>query len=424
MLNKVKSAIEKRKAEEPAPEYVVGLDVGTEFVKALIGRVEADRVEIVGVGRQRQKLSDMHSGAIADIAGVVDNCEKALREAEEMAEASPTSTVMGLAGELVKGATTTIRYKRSNPKEGLEMEELETIMEKVRDRAAARTKAQLAWESGNDSLEIRLVNSALASVNVDGYRVTNPIGFQGGDVAIQLFTAFAPMVHIGALERVADELNLDLMALSAEPYAVARSVTRTEADSNFSAILIDVGGGTTDIAVVNDGGVEGTRMFGIGGRSFTNAIAQEFDIDFIKAEAMKLRSNQHEDDSKESKRVAEAIENTLDVWIDGVALALSEFDELDHLPPRILLCGGGAGLKRLLKRLLADEWHKDLPFTKKPSIKLINPREVVDVVDTTGHVGDHTMITAMGLLKIGYDTLQTADLETTWRDKLNALLRV
>jgi cell division protein FtsA len=75
MLSNLKTALENRKA--PQQQLVVALDVGTEYVKALIGRVEDNRIEIIGVGRQHQQLSDMHSGAIADIAGVVDNCEAA-----------------------------------------------------------------------------------------------------------------------------------------------------------------------------------------------------------------------------------------------------------------------------------------------------------------------------------------------------------
>jgi len=411
-------------ASTEKPDYVVALDVGTEFVKVLIGEVQANRIEIIGVGRERQGLSDMHSGAISDIAGVVENCERALTTAENMANVSARNAVVGLAGELVKGSTTTIRYQREDAKESLEMEELEDIMGQVRTRAEERAKAQLAWESGNDSLEIRLVNSALVNVNVDGYKVTNPIGFQGGDVAIQLFTAFAPMVHIGALERVATELDLNLISVSAEPYAVARSVTRSEADNNFSAILIDVGGGTTDIAVVNDGGVEGTKMFGIGGRSFTNSIAQELDTDFESAEAMKLRASEINEKDKDGRAIKRALTNTLDVWIDGVALALSEFTQLDHLPPRILLCGGGSSLQMLVERLESTAWQEDLAFTKKPTVKHIQPREVVNVTDTTGEVNDHSLITAMGLLKIGYDTAQFADTDETWRDRLNRILSI
>src|SRR3979409_150618 len=68
-------------------EYLVALDIGTEFVKALIGRVnkEDSSLEIIGVGRAHQGLSDMQAGAISDIAGVVENCDKALNQAEEQA---------------------------------------------------------------------------------------------------------------------------------------------------------------------------------------------------------------------------------------------------------------------------------------------------------------------------------------------------
>src|SRR6476646_6531229 len=59
-------------------QYIVGLDIGTEFVKALIGKVVGDQLEIIGVGRAHQELSDMQAGAIADISRVVENCDKAL----------------------------------------------------------------------------------------------------------------------------------------------------------------------------------------------------------------------------------------------------------------------------------------------------------------------------------------------------------
>jgi cell division protein FtsA len=64
-------------------DYIVALDVGTEFVKALIARLDGEELQIVGVGRARQEVSDMHSGAIADIAGVVRNCEGESEGSEE-----------------------------------------------------------------------------------------------------------------------------------------------------------------------------------------------------------------------------------------------------------------------------------------------------------------------------------------------------
>ncbi len=420
VFEKIRAA-RKQHAEN---DYIVGLDIGTEFVKALIAKVNDDSLEIVGVGRARQEVSDMHSGAIADISGVVRNCEEALSEAEDQAGLQAKRVVIGLAGELVKGVTNTIRYRRPQPDRPLDTAEMEFIIEKVQERAQGKAQKQIALETGNEEVEVKLVNSALVSIHIDGYKVSNPIGFQGKDVAVQIYTAFAPMVHIGALERVADDLALDLVAVAAEPFAVSRSVLGTDSSSNFTAILADVGGGTTDIAVVNDGGVEGTKMFGIGGRSFTRTIASEMDLTYSDAEKLKVNLDSEKIKPSVKKQAESAIDKTLEVWLSGVELALSEFDSVDHLPNRILLCGGGASLGQLVEALNTQEWHKDLPFTKKPTIHHIQPEEVVGITDGTGTVNDHTFITAMGLLRVGYDTIVGASESDTIKDKFNRLLRI
>ena len=405
-------------------QHIVALDIGTEFVKALIARMEDDQLKIVGVGRIRQDVSDMHSGAIADIAGVVQNCEQALSEAEEQAGLQAKRVVIGIAGELVKGVTNTIRYRRPQPDRPLDVAEMEFIIEKVQERAQGKAQKQIALETGNEEVEVKLVNSALVSIHIDGYKVSNPIGFQGKDVAVQIYTAFAPMVHIGALERVADELALELVAVAAEPFAVSRSVLGNDASSNFTAILTDVGGGTTDIAVVNDGGVEGTKMFGIGGRSFTRTIASEMDLSYADAEKLKVNLTHEQIKPTVKKQAEAAIDKTIEVWLAGVELALSEFDSVDHLPNRILLCGGGSSLAQLVDALESAEWYKELPFTKRPSVHHISPREVIGIEDATGDVNDHTFITAMGLLRVGYDTMMGSTDDGSIKEKINRILRI
>jgi cell division protein FtsA len=416
--------LRSRSQKQPDSDYVVGLDIGTEFVKALIAKQNGDALEIVGVGRARQDISDMHSGAIADISGVVRNCEEALSEAEDQAGLQAKRVVIGIAGELVKGVTNTIRYRRPQPDRPLDTAEMEFIIEKVQERAQGKAQRQIALETGNEEVEVKLVNSALVSIHIDGYKVSNPIGFQGRDVAVQIYTAFAPMVHIGALERVADELALELVAVAAEPFAVSRSVLGTDASSNFTAILADIGGGTTDIAVVNDGGVEGTKMFGIGGRSFTRTIASEMDLNYNDAEKLKVNLDSTQIKPSVKKEADKAIEKTLDVWLAGVELALGEFDSVDHLPNRILLCGGGASLTALTEALSERDWYKDLPFTKRPTVHHISPSEVVGITDKTGAASDHTFITAMGLLRVGYDTIVGSSDADTIKDKLNRILRI
>lgn len=406
-------------------KYLVALDIGTEFVKALIGRIEPNgSVEIIGVGRAHQGLSDMQAGAIADIAGVVDNCDKALTQAETQAGVSARTCIIGIAGELVKGTTTTVRVARKDSSKPIDIAEMEKIINLVQDRAQDKARQQLAWELGGKEVEVRLVNSALVSIEIDGYPVTNPIGFQGRDVVVQLYTAFAPMIHIGALEKTAQELDLDLLAVAAEPFAVARAVIGNNVNQNLSAILMDVGGGTTDIAVINEGGVQGTKMFGIGGRAYTHAVERDLGVEFEEAEELKMGLSTNQTPDNKRAPVEAALEKTADVWIGGIELALSEFDKLDHLPHRMFLCGGGSSLDLLMDKLEQAEWYTNLPFTRKPSVHHIRPDQVIGIKDSTGDVTDHTFITAMGLLRVGMDTQQLSDDSESIRDKIDKMLSV
>jgi cell division protein FtsA len=193
----------------------------------------------------------------------------------------------------------------------------------------------------------------------------------------------------------------------------------------MSAILMDIGGGTTDIAVINDGGVQGTKMFGIGGRAYTKSIEKELSVDFDDAEKLKLGLVNNQTPAQKIPAVEAALNKTLDVWIGGVELALSEFPKLDHLPNRILLCGGGSSLDLVMEELQNTKWYRQLPFTKQPTVQYIKPSQVVGIVDKTGQVNDHTYITAMGLLRVGLDTMQQANNTETnsIRERLDRILR-
>lgn len=423
LKNKLPKAAKNPKSGQVG-NYLVGLDIGTEYVKALVGRVVGNEIQVIGVGRAHQELADMQAGAIADIAAVTANCDKALAIAEQQAGVSARTAVIGIAGELVKGTTSTVRFARKNSTKEIDVDEMERIIELVQQRAEAKARHELAWELGGKDVEVRLVNSALVRIDIDGYKVTNPVGFQGKDVLVEMYTAFAPMIHIGALERTAAELDLELLAVAAEPFAVARSVVGDDPNGSVSAVLMDVGGGTTDIAVVNEGGVEGTKMFGIGGRAFTHAIERELDIDFAKAESLKLGLDSDKVPQPHREPVEKALNKTLNVWTSGVELALAEFTKLDHLPHRVLLCGGGSSLEMLMNKLQQADWYKSLPFTKRPAIARIQPDEVVGITDTTGDITDHTFITAMGLLRVGMDTLSSEEgAAGGLRDRLNKVLR-
>jgi len=386
-------------------DHALALDIGTEVVKALVFKInqETEKGIVTGVGKARQRLGDMQSGAVSDISGVVRACEEAIARAEEMAGIRRVEqAIMGIAGELVKGSTVTVHYERLKPESRIDLPELKNIVQKVQWKAFDKIRQQLAWETGHSEIDVKLINAAIIDVRIDGYRVSNPLGFQGRDVSIGIFNAYAPMVHLGALQKIAEELDLDLLSIAAEPYAVARSMG-LENTLDFSAIFIDVGGGTTDIAVVRNGGLEGTRMFALGGRAFTKRLAQELNLNFFEAENLKMRYGRGELGQEGSKKIDNMFEEDCQVWMDGVELSLSEFSETDHLPSRILLCGGGSALPGIKKSLMKSTWTRNLPFSKPPRVSFLQPKDVVNIVDQTKILRDPQDVTPMGLANLALD---------------------
>src|SRR5918993_3437004 len=174
--------------EGPVPTACTALDIGTEFAKALVLEVDdAGHGSVRGVGRQRQGLSHMQSGTVADIAAVVDNCAVALQEAEEMAGFRPSQVVIGIAGELVKGFTTTHSQERKKPDQPISENELQKLIDSVQREALREAERAITWETGLPQVDVRLVHAAVTGASIDGYALTNPVGFQGRHVKIGIF---------------------------------------------------------------------------------------------------------------------------------------------------------------------------------------------------------------------------------------------
>jgi cell division protein FtsA len=371
------------------------LDIGTEFAKALVFEIQDGRGIVQGVGRKRQGLAHMQSGTVADISAVVDNCAVALQEAEEMAGYRPEQVVIGIAGELVKGFTTFHDQQRLKPDLPMSQPELGKLIENVQRLAMREAERSVTWETGLQSVDVRLVHAAVVGAWIDGYAVTNPIGFQGRNVRIAIFDAFAPLVHLGALQTVAARLQMELIAVVAEPYAVAR-VLDSEQVRQAGALFIDVGGGTTDVALVRQGGIEGTRMFALGGRAFTKSIADRLELPFPRAEALKVDyargiAGEHE------AEVREIVADDVAVWAAGVELVLEELAAGDLLPGRIYLCGGGSRLPETGEALRAEAFVKRLPFARPPEVTILAPEQIDTIRDETRLLEDQQDVTPMGL---------------------------
>lgn len=391
------------------------LDVGTEFAKALVFEIDEEGHGTVrGVGRKRQGLSHMQSGTVADIAAVVDNCAVALQEAEEMAGFRPSQVVIGIAGELVKGFTTTHSQERKRPDQPITEGELQKLIDNVQREALREAERAITWETGLPQVDVRLVHAAITGASIDGYALTNPVGFQGRHIKIGIFNAFAPLVHLGALQSVASQLDLELLEIVAEPYAVARVLGQDQVRQS-GALFVDVGGGTTDVALVRQGGIEGTRMFALGGRAFTKSLADRLDLPFPRAESLKVDyARGLAMDEREA--IAGIVGDDVRVWAAGVELVMEELSGGDLLPGRIYLCGGGSRLPEIKAALAAEAFWKQMPFARPPEVIVMSPEIIDTVTDATDLLVDQQDVTPLGL------AYQAIELQTT-EDALDVALR-
>ena len=402
--------------EGPVPAACTALDIGTEFAKALVFEIDESRPRDRARGRSAAPGPVAH--AVGHGRGHRGRRGQLRRSPSRRPRRWPGSgrprSVIGIAGELVKGFTTTLTQERKKPETPINDAELVKLIDSVQREALKEAERSITWETGLPHVDVRLVHSAIVGASIDGYGLSNPVGFQGRHIKIGIFNAFAPLVHLGALQSVASQLDLELLEIVAEPYAVAR-VLGAEHVRQAGALFVDVGGGTTDVALVRQGGIEGTRMFALGGRAFTKSIADRLDLPFPRAESLKVDYARGLEIA-EHDAVGEIVRDDVAVWAAGVELVMEELAAAEMLPSRIHLCGGGSRLPEIREALASEQFWKRLPFARPPEVAIMAPDQVEAISDATELLVDQQDVTPLGL------AWQAIEIQTS-EDPLDAALR-
>jgi len=388
-------------------DYLLALDIGTEFVKALVleigknsSKTDQDKQEglVIGYGRERQLSSNMFAGAVADIDGVVSTCRKAINGAYNIARVKPKRVVIGVAGEFIKGATTNFICKRSEPEKDIDLAEIQNIVQKIQHKAFNKMRSQLAWETCRPEIEIKPINALLTEIKIDGYKVTNPLGFQGNEIFLSVFNIYAPLVHLRALESIASKLDLELLSIAAESYALTKS---SGFDPISGAIFIDIGGGTTDVALVRQGKIEGIKSLSLAGRSFSKRLAQSLNLDFEEAEELKIKHAYKEISQNVQRKIRDILKRDVKIWLNGVELVLEEFSQDRHFPSLILLCGGGSllpDIKNILSReSIKKKWLDKFSFNQPLQVNFIRSKHINNIIDKTNTLKGSEIITPLAL---------------------------
>ncbi len=403
----------KKTVIEPENKTYLALDIGTEFIKTVLFRIKEGKVKVIGYDRTPQKSSAMRGALIINLEQVIDVVDISIGHAVEMAQEVtgeaevplPSSAVMGIAGELVKGVVIEVNVDREEVEKKITDKEINGIVSQIKKQAFDNAKEEIAIDTGIRTDQIVEIDTVIDSVFIDGVRVTSPIGFKGQELVYKVFSTFAPKIHVDSIKEVADALNLKVMGIVVEPYALAMGVQNARTE-RFSGIFIDIGGGTTDIAYVDKGSIVGTKMFAYGGRVFTKRIEEEFGVDYSAAERMKVDYSDQKLTDSESKQIKKAMSKDMPVWLDGVEIALSEFEDVPEYPAQILICGGGSLLPEIEKGLIAHPWLQVLPFGKFPKVSFLFPNQIENVIDLTKKATNPVDVTPLALARMALDLVE------------------
>lgn len=365
-----------RKKQAPTETRFLSVDVGSDSVKSVLFEVTKDfsnknSLKIIGFGKHLLNLKDVQAGVIANKEGVEEALIASINESLLNVADEVKDIVFGLSGEMSLGFSTTVRVTREKPEEEITEKEILSIKARIEEVSFIQAQKEYARLKGLGDIDLELINSEITNFKVDGFYVAEPITFKGKVVEVTLFAAFAPSNHLSVIQNLSSSLGLNLITVSSNMYALIKNLASRE-PSEFDGLVVDMGGDSTDVAVVFGGGILSTRTVSVGGRSFTRKIAANLDLPFSDAEAKKLGYSEGKLQEDELTKVGSIIDETAASWLNALEITLIDVDGVKTFPSKLYLTGGSSYITGLDELLEEEEWRKRVPMKQHLKVKRIS----------------------------------------------------
>jgi cell division protein FtsA len=253
-------------------EIIVGLDIGTTKIAAIVGEVTEDGIDVIGIGTAPSR--GIRKGVVVNIDATVQSIEKAIEEAEHMAGCEITTVYAGIAGGHIKGLNShgTVAVKDREVRDG----DLSRVIESAKAVAIPM-----------DREIIHVLPQEYIVDEQDGIR--EPLGMAGVRLEAKVHIVTAAVSSAQNIVKCCNRCGLQVADIVLEPLAAAESVLHDD-EKELGVALVDIGGGTTDIAIFSDGAIVHSGVLPLGGNHVTNDIAVGLRTPLDSAERIKQRS--------------------------------------------------------------------------------------------------------------------------------------
>ncbi|SFI90485.1 cell division protein FtsA [Kaistella treverensis] len=335
-------------------EYSVGLDIGTTKIVAIVGRRNAHgKIEVLGVGTA--KSLGVHKGIVNNISQTIQSIKSAVAQAQSSAEVPIHKVTVGIAGKHIRSLQHSDYIMRENPDQYITDDDIERLKDQVK---------QLVMLPGEEIIHVLPQEYKVDSQG----EIQEPIGMHGTRLEANFHVVVGQMGSIRNIARCVREAGLVMEALTLEPLASSEAVL-TKEEKEAGVAIVDIGGGTTDIAIFKDNIIRHTCVIPYGGGIITEDIKEGCSI--IEKHAEKLKVNfgsavpELEKDStfvtipglhgrpdKEIslKTLAQIVNARVEEILEMVNTELKAygaFEQKKKLIAGIVLTGGGSNLRHL-----------------------------------------------------------------------------
>ncbi|OBX22484.1 MULTISPECIES: cell division protein FtsA [Bizionia] len=252
----------------------IGLDIGTTKIVAMIGRKnEYGKVEILGIGKS--KSLGVHRGVVNNITQTIQSIQLAVQEAEAACDVKIENVTVGIAGQHIRSLQHSDYITRANSELVINDEDIEKLINQVH---------KLVMLPGEE-----IIHVLPQEYKVDGQaEIKEPVGMYGGRLEANFHVVVGQVSSIRNVGRCIKSAGLNLDGITLEPLASANAVLSQE-EKEAGVALIDIGGGTTDLAIFRDGIIRHTAVIPFGGNVITEDIKEGCSIIEKQAELLKIK---------------------------------------------------------------------------------------------------------------------------------------
>jgi len=252
----------------------VGLDIGTTKIVAMVGRRnEYGKLEILALGKARSL--GVHRGVVTNIVQTIDSIKTAVSEAEELSGYQIQSVTVGIAGQHIRSLQHSDYITRKQSDEVIDESDIESLVENVH---------KLVMMPGEE-----IIHVLPQEFKIDGQsEIREPKGMYGGRLEANFHIVVGQVSSIRNIGRCVKSAGLEVADITLEPLASAEAVLSQE-EKEAGVVLVDIGGGTTDVAIFKDGIIRHTAVIPFGGNVITDDIKEGCSIIEKQAELLKIK---------------------------------------------------------------------------------------------------------------------------------------